>query len=504
MNTLSNNKRIAKNTLFLYLRMFVLMGVSLYTSRVILQQLGIKDFGIYNLVGGIVSLMSFLNTSMAGATSRFLTFDLGTNELEHLKRTFSSAFQIHILIACIILVVGEVAGVWFINTYLNIPNERIYAANIVFQMSLLTSLVSIIQTPYSASLIANEKMDVYAILEIINICLRLAVVYLLMVISYDKLIVYSILVFFIAILVFNSYRIYCTRRFKECVLLKEVHTNIIKPMLLFSGWDLYGNGCVVLRQQGTNILLNQFFGVSLNAASGVATQVSSAISTFVSNITMSVRPQIIKRYASNEILGMQKLLSFALIICLILIELVMLPVYLKIEVIMNLWLCDVPPYAVNFTRLMLIANAISVANTLFNAVIHASGKIKKLSIVTGSLFLLTLPISYIAFIFCKQPELTYMIWVVIMTVALIISVSIVKTNIPKVSLLSLLKNIALPLLSIIMSVIIMSYLSPFIGSSIYDIIILFIVNALLLIAILYLIWIIPLFKGNIELVFKSF
>lgn len=500
----ANNKRIAKNTLFLYIRMFFVMGVTFYTSRIVLLQLGVNDFGIYNLVGGIVLLMGFLNTSMAGATSRFLTFDLGKENFEHLKKTFSSAMQVHIAIALIILLFGESVGVWFINTQLNIPADRMFAANIVYQMSLLSSLVSMIQVPFSASLIAHERMDVYALIEIINVSMKLGAVYLLVVFDFDKLILYAVFLLCIALFVLMVYRYFCTRYFNECHVTNRYYKEIIRPMLAFSGWDLYGNGCVVARQQGTNILLNNFFGVALNAASGVATQVSSAVSLFISNVTMSVKPQLIKYYATNNISGMQNLLSFSLIICMILIQLIMIPVYLNIETIMQFWLDEVPPFAIEFSKLMLIANAISTANTLFNTVIHATGRIKYLSLIEGSLFLSTLLFSYIGFFFLSDPTITYSIWVVIMAIAIVISVLLAKRYIVGLSVTTILKDIKLPVLATVCNIIVTVYFSNFLEEGWTKIFLTTLCNTISLIFFLYVFWIVPCYRGRIKSAFIFF
>lgn len=503
-DTLTNNKRIAKNTIYLYIRMFIMMIISFYTSRVVLLQLGVTDFGIYNLVGGIVSLMGFLNTSMAGATSRFLTFDLGKGDFIHLKKTFSSALQVHGAIALIILVIGELVGLWFINYKLNIPEYRLYAANVVFQMSLLSSLTAIIQVPYSASLIAHERMDIYAIIEITNACLKLGAVYLLTFFSFDKLILYACFLLCTSSIILLVYRYHCVKRFKECCLTKQIHIDIIRPMLTFSGWDLYGNGCVVARQQGTNILLNHFFGVALNAASGVATQVSSAVSLFVSNITMSIRPQLIKHYAANNIYGMQKLLSFSLIICIILIQIIMVPIYINTETIMKIWLHEVPPYASEFTKCMLIANSISAANTLFNTIIHATGKVKYLSIVIGSLFLSTVPISYICFLYLKNPIITYNIWIIIMILALITSITIAKKNITALSIFVIINEIKYPIFATICNIACIMYISNLLEEGIYKIFIITSLNILSLAFFLFILWIVPCYKGNIKNFISSF
>lgn len=503
-STVENSKRIAKNSVALYVRMLFSVCISLYTSRVVLEVLGVEDFGTYNVVGGVVALMGFFNTSMAGATSRFLIFDIGKNDISHLKKTFSSVLQIHILIAIAILFIGELVGGWFINSQLEIPAERIVAANWVFQLSLFSAIIGIIQVPYSASIIAHERMDVYAVIEIVHVLLRLVIVYVLLFIHTDKLISYSMLLFCVTFTVFIIYRIYCTYKYEECHLNKRIHKDIIYPILSFSGWDLYGNGCVVARQQGTNILLNQFFGVTLNAASGIATQASSAVSMFVSSLTMAMRPQIIKRYALKDISGMQRLLSFALIICLMLIECILLPLYLNIETIMNLWLRNVPVYAIEFTRYLLIANSISVVNTLFTTVIHATGHIKTLSIWGGTLFLSTLFFSYIVFTFFPDPTLAYLIWVVIMIIVLIVSIWIAQKCIPEMSLLDIFNKIKLPLLAIGITILIMSYMNTLMVSGFWRFAIMTVANLVTLCVVIYVVWVVPIFKGNVKNIIKEF
>lgn len=500
----SNNKKIAINTIYLYIRMFFTMGISLYSSRLILQILGIEDFGLYNLVGGIVALMSFLNTSMSGATSRFLTFDLGRNDFNHLKKTFNSAFQIHIIIALIVLILGECIGGWIVNFQLNIPETRLYAANIVFQASLFTSLISIIQVPFSATLIAHERMDLYALIEILNVSLKLGAIYITSVISYDQLIIYTICILSTAILVLLLYYICCKKRFKECTFTYKMHKEIIKPMISFSSWDLYGNGCVVARQQGTNIILNHFWGVSINAASGIATQVSAAVSLFISNITLSIKPQLIKEYAGNNIVTLQKLLSFALIICLILIECIIIPIYLNIETIMHLWLQKVPPYAIEFSKIMLISNTINVAISLFNTLTHATGKIKILSILEGTLFLLSLPISYCLFIYIPNPTITYFIWLIIICIALIVSILIAKENIKQLSIKRIFKDLKFVLAAVILTIYLTSKTSLLIHEGVIRIIFTTISNFIFLIIFLYTFWIIPVFKGSFKSIFKYF
>lgn len=497
-NSATNNKRIAKNTLMLYIRMFLMMAVTLYTSRVVLQQLGVEDFGVYNVVGGTVVLMGFLNSSMSGASSRFLTFDIGKGDYLHLKKVFGSALLIHIIIGLFVLIAGEAFGIWFVNNCLDIPDNRMFAANIVFQFALLSSVVSIIQVPYSATLIAYERIDLYAWIEILNVFLKLGIVFLLSASPFEKLESYSFLIFAVSSVIFLIYRAICVKMFDICKFQSKLHKDIVIPMLSFSGWDLYGNGCVVLRQQGTNIILNNFFGVVVNAASGVATQVSSAISMFVSNITMAIRPQIIKQYAAGNIGGMQKLVSFAIIICLLLVECVMVPVYLNVETIMQLWLVKVPIYAVDFCKLLMIANSIIALMSIWNIVIHASGRIRVLSLLDGTLYLSSLLFVYIALKQDANPNWAYSIWIVIVSLALLSSMAIAKSNVMSMSVKWILKQILIPVVLVLTTIVSIVFLSNALQDSVAKIFIVAVANVAVLVMLLYLFWILPCFKGRIK------
>ena len=267
------------------------MAVTLYTSRVVLQVLGVEDFGIYNVVGGIVAIFSFLNASMSGATTRFLMYDMGENNKDKLRITFNSALLIHIAIALLIILIAETVGLWFLKTQLVIPADRMNAAVWVYQFSILSTVVSVTQVPYNACIIAHEKMDVYAYVEILNVILKLLIVFLLVAGDFDKLIFYALLIFLVSTIIACIYRLYCVRHFDESKLLYQLHFENVKPMLSFSGWDLYGNMSTVARTQGINMLLNMFFGPLLNAASGKM--------CIRDRITTIRKPIIQVRYASS-------------------------------------------------------------------------------------------------------------------------------------------------------------------------------------------------------------
>lgn len=404
-----NRKRIAKNTLLLYVRMAFAMIVNLYTSRIILKTLGAEDFGIYGVVGGIVTMFSFLNASMAGATSRFLTFELGRGNEQSLKETFISAFYIHIFLCVIIVFAAETIGLWFLNNKLVIPPDRIFASNWVYQLSILSMIISVTQVPYNASIIAHEKISVFAYVEIINVGLRLLIVYLLLLGNNDKLILYAVLYLSVSLLIAGIYRVYCIKTFNECKIKIIGCPKRVKSMLMFSGWDIYGNMCLLLRSQGVNMLLNMFFGPVLNAATGIAAQVQSASMSFSSNVLTAVRPQIIKSYAMGKYGSMNTLLIDTICLNFFLMLLICVPILAEIDFVLRMWLGIVPHYTDTFCSFLLLSNIFESASGALICAIHATGNVKKLSFYTGTVYILVLPITYILFISGLMPWVSYAI-----------------------------------------------------------------------------------------------
>lgn len=448
--TSENNKRIAKNTLMLYIRMLISVIVGLYTSRVVLNTLGASDYGVYNVVGGIVAMFSFLNTSMSGATSRFLTYEMGKGDQVRLAQTFSSAMIIHIGIALVVFILAETIGLWFLVNKLVIPGERMTAAHIVYQLSILSMMITITQVPYNASIIAHEKMDVYAYVELLNVFLKLGIVYLLLIGHFDKLILYATLVFAVSLLIAAIYRVYCIRHFKECHVKRERHKDIIRPMLSFSVWDLYGNMSVSFRSQGTSMLLNMFFGPLLNAANGIATNVHGIILGFANNVIMAFRPQIIKEYAANNIPRMSYLIENALKFTLALYLLIAIPLFAEADYVLKLWLKNVPDYTAFFLRIVLICSFMSLGKNIMNIAIHATGKIKKLSFLTGTILLLNIPMMYFAMKLGCNLYFSYSTLVLIDILSPIICIFIIRSLIPNVHIVHVvirgyLPNIALAL-----------------------------------------------------------
>lgn len=406
----ANNKRIAKNTIFLYARMLLTMAVSLYTSRVVLATLGVDDYGIYNVVGGVVTMFAFLNGTISGVTQRFLTFELGTGDREKLKSVFNTAMCIHWIVAGVIVVLAETLGLWFVCNKLVIPDDRMAAAIWVYQFSILSTVVFFISIPYNACIIAHEKMSAFAYISIIEVVLKLMIVYLLMLSQYDKLIVYAILMFLVQLLIRLIYNEYCKRHFEESKYRFRVDQSIAKNMLGFTGWTLFGGFASVGMGQGINILLNMFFGPAVNAARAVAQQVDSAVQSFVANFQMALNPQIIKNYAANDLSQMRSLVFASSRYSYYLLLFLALPIVIEAPFILGVWLKEVPDHTVAFLRItMLVMLVNAVSNPLITSA-NATGNIKKYQMIVGTILLLIVPVAYVALRLGCNPEFVFWIY----------------------------------------------------------------------------------------------
>lgn len=439
-----DNRRIAKNTLILYIRMFISMTVGLYTSRVVLNTLGVEDFGIYGVVGGVVGMLGFLNASMSGATSRFIIFELGTGDMQKLRDTFSSSLIIHIAIALIVLLFAETVGLWFLCNKLVIPDNRMEAAYWVYQLSIFSAMLSITQTPYNACIIAHEKMSVYAYIEILSIVLKLMIVYLLLIGNWDKLKLYSLLVFLVSMLIMMVYRIYCIRHFVETHFHWVWDKSVLKPLFSFSGWDLYGNVCVTVKGQSILYLVNIFFGVTLNAASSIANTVSGTIRGFSTNMITAFRPQIIKSYSARKIDKMQELIEDALKYTSILLIFLSVPFFLEMYYILYLWLGIVPGHTVTFCRIFLISNMVGLLNSIITIGIHAEGNIKEISFITGTLHIFIPVFSYVSLIYISDNVNTiYIIDLLAFVIIVGINMIVLKKKIPRLGIMRIFRGILL-------------------------------------------------------------
>lgn len=408
-----NNKRIAKNTLLLYFRMLFMMVVSLYTSRVVLNALGVEDFGIYNVVGGVVAMFSMLSGSLSAAITRFITYELGTGNRENLKKIFSSSVTIQIGIALLIILLAEAIGVWFLNVKMNIPDARMVAANWVFQFSILTFAINLISVPYNASIIAHERMSAFAYISILEAIGKLVIAFLIVISPMDKLVFYAILMCAVALVVRFAYGAYCKKHFEECTYHFIFDKELLKRMFGFAGWNFIGATSAVLRDQGGNVVINLFCGPAVNAARGIAFQVNNAISGFVTNFMTALNPQITKSYAAGDKDYMMTLIYQGARLSFYMLLLLSLPVLVNTHYILSLWLKIVPNHAVLFVQLVLVfAMSESISNPLITAML-ATGRIRNYQLVVGGLQMMNLPVSYVLLRMGMFPEVVIVVAIVI-------------------------------------------------------------------------------------------
>lgn len=413
------NTRIAKNTLILYCRMLFSMIVTLYTSRIVLNTLGVEDFGIYSIVAGVVIMFGFLNNAMSASTQRFLTYESAKGNHSSLQNIFNVSITIHLIIAIIIFIIAETIGLWFLNTQLNIPLERMTAANWVFQFSIFSFVISVCLVPYNAVIIANEKMQAFAFIGLVEVILKLIVVFLLTIIEFDQLITYAALLCLVTIVVKVSEQVYCKLHFNES---KNVvltwDKDMTKDMGAFAGWNLFGVAAGIGYGQGVNVLLNIFFGASINASRGIAFQIQGAISSLITNFQLALAPVITKGYARDEsketfdlVFSSSKLSFYLLLIFAI-------PLLVKTNYILVWWLKIVPEYSVIFTKLIIIDLVISSLSGPLHILAQAAGKIRNYQILVSGILILNVPFSYLFLKLGYSPEITIVISIFFSLIAL--------------------------------------------------------------------------------------
>lgn len=390
----SNNKRIAKNAIYMYIRMFFTMVVSLYTSRVVLQVLGISDFGLYNVIGGILTMFSMFSGSLTVGTQRFLTFALGENNLEKLKKTFSMAFALHVFMALAILLLAETVGLWFFYEYLNIPEGRMNAAFWVYQFTILGFMATLIQVPFQSCLISHEKMSMYAYIGIYDAVMKLFLVVILQFVTFDRLIAYAALIFTVNLSSILIYNAYSRKYFEECTFRMAWDKKLAKEFASYCGWNLVGGSFGFFTNQGINILLNIFCGTIVNAARGISMTVNTFVVTFVNNFQTAVNPQIVKTYAAKEYDKLYRLVINNCRIAEYLYLLIAIPMFIEVEFMLKIWLGDYPAYTPIFVRIILIQSAWSPFNYPVGMLIHASGRMKWPSI-WAAVVILVFPVSYL-------------------------------------------------------------------------------------------------------------
>ncbi len=421
-----NNRRLAKNTIALYLRMFFMMGISLYTSRVILQVLGVEDFGIYNVVGGIIALFGFLSAALSGASQRFIAHALGSSNVEKQQLVFCTINMVHYVLAAIIFVVGETIGLWFLYTQMNIPTDRFDAAVWVYHFSIVSSIFGILSSPYNALVIAYEKMNVFAYISILEAILKLGIVFMLLLFDVDKLILYAGLCLAVFASIRMIYTVYCKKRFIETKYEWQIDRDLLKNLSTYISWDLIGSLATTMAIQGVNIVLNVFFGPVVNAARTISVQVQGLVQMFAGNFQSAVMPQIIKTYAQGDMAYMHSLIYRSCKLTFVLMFVMILPLLFETPYVLDLWLGQYPQYTVEFVKLSLLVALIDAMATPFMIAVRATGNIKIYSIVTGGLTLLLVPISYVLLRFGYDPTVVLIVHVTISSVCFVARLWIVK------------------------------------------------------------------------------
>ncbi len=482
----ANNKRIAKNTLLLYVRMLFLMLISLYTSRVILNALGVEDYGIYNVVGGVVTMFSMLSGSLSAAISRFITFELGTGNAEKLKMVFSSSVTIQAGIALVVILIAETVGLWFLNEKMVIPDNRIIAANWCFQFSIITFAINLISVPYNAAIIAHERMSAFAYISIFEGLGKLAIAWCIVVSPIDRLVFFAGMVAVLAILVRIIYGLYCKHYFKECIYHFIYDHDLLKQMCSFAGWNFIGSSSGILRDQGINILLNLFFGPSVNASRGIAFKVQQTVQSFVGNFLTALTPQITKKYASCNYQETFKLVFFGARFSYYLLLLISLPVLIETNMILSLWLKVVPEYTVIFVRLILVYLLTESVSYTMVTLMLATGNIKKYQIIVGGCQMLNFPVSYLLLKMGFSPESTIIVSIGVALCCLLLRLRMLKQMVDypvKKFVIEVLLNVCIVT---VLSIIVPLYISSIMQEGVSRLLITCVVSVLSVIIVIFL------------------
>ena len=454
----SNNSRIAKNTLFLYLRMILVLVVSLYTTRVVLNALGVVDYGINNVVAGFVSMFAFLNTSMSNGIQRFYNFKLGSEGEEAFTKVYNMAMLIQLLLAAIVLILLETVGLWYLNNKMVIPADRMMTARWIYQFSVISLVLVIMQIPYSAAIMAHERMNYYAYVSIIEVALKLGFAFLLPHVKSDRLFVYGCYSLGVSVLNFLLYFCYSKKNFKNIRLQKGFHKDLFGNMLSFSGWNIFGTFAYMIKGQGLNVLLNAFFGPVVNAARGISGMIGNAIQGFQSNIVISFRPQLVQSYAEGNLDRVRNMMFSLSKISFIMLFMLSMPVMIELPYILHLWLGDVvPEYTIQFTTLMLINMIVSGLNTPLSQVVHATGKMKNYQIGTSVVICSVLPFSWVFLKFGGSPVVVYLISLFVTLLNQVVCLILLKEIFPY-RIKDYLKKVILPCLIVS----ILSSLLPFV------------------------------------------
>lgn len=441
---MADSRLILKNTAVLYIRMGITVFISLYTSRIVLEQLGVEDYGVYVVVAGVVSMLGFLNASLAGATSRFITYEAAGGMTERLLQTFASARLIHYGIAATVFVLAESLGLWFVNTRLVIPPDSLTAANFVYQFTIVSSCLSIIQTPYHAVIISHERFTIYAYIEIFSSLAKLAIAYALVITTSHRLVIYGFLTMCLSVATWLAYRIYSRHNFHESRAKASWHNVIGRPMLSFSAWDLFGNMSLTSAFQGYGIAMNMICGAAINAAYGIANTVQGTMKGLAINVISASRPQVVKSYAAGEIKTMQRLMTNATSLSVIIYLMMAIPLYLDTETVLDLWLVSVPRHSAEFLRIIIISGFFSLFTATLTTAIHATGDVRRISLYPGLVNFAAPFVCYFLLENGVSVDTAFGIIIVCSSTNLCITLCIIKRQIPRFRLLSYLRHSFLP------------------------------------------------------------
>lgn len=425
-NEKENSKRIAKNTLLLYIRLIATIAVGLFTSRVILDSLGVEDYGIYNVVAGFVLMFSFFTSSLGAAISRFLTFELGRGKSDKLQRIFSTSVNVQIILSVCIVIMAEAVGIWFVNSKLNIPPDRLYAANWAFQCAVASFVLNLISVPYNAAIIAHERMSAFAYISILEVTLKLIIVYILYISPVDKLITYSVLFALVGLVIRLVYGIYCQRHFDECHYTPVIDKGLMKDITGFAGWNLIGSGAYLFNTQGVNIAMNMFFGVTVNAARGIAAQAEGVVRQFVTNFTTALNPQITKSYAAGNMEYMFKLICRGSKYSYFLMLVFAVPFMFEADIILELWLKTVPEHTSTFLKLTMIGTLCDILGNATANACWATGKVKRYYLWVGIIGSMVFFVSYGLFALGFPAYSSYIVFIVIYIILIFVKLYIIK------------------------------------------------------------------------------
>lgn len=466
-STVASNKRIAKNTVYMYIRMGITMLVQLYTARIVLQVLGVEDYGIYNIVGSVIVAFNYLSIPLGSAIQRFYNFELGRNNLTRLNSVFNHSFYIYLVMSILLFVIIEIVGLWFVNYHMQMPYIRMEAAKWAFHFSVISFIINLCKMPFEALIIAHERMSFYAYISIVDVFLKLGNVFLLLVVPFDKLKIYSINQFLITVIIFSCIYFFCRKKFSYICIKRVWDKSIFRSLLSFSGWSLFGATAAMTANQGLNVLLNLFYGVVVNAAMGIANQVNNSVNQFVYNFQVAFRPQLIKSYASGEIDYLKTMITRTSKYSYLLMFAIICPLVFNMDFILKLWLGDVPKYTREFCVFMLIYTLLEALSGPMITVVQATGRIKKYQLIISSVIFLNIILSYIFLKFGYPPVIVLQIKCSLDCLYLIVRLLFMK-NMVKYSMNQFVQDVVFPILLISgASVFVLLLLSYYIESGLF-------------------------------------